>query len=163
MQRYLLTLQVTDRKGLVEQIAHAINHHHGNWLNSELHHMDGIFAAIILLEVPKANWETLLENIECIEGISLTYQAVAATQKQQTFSFTLVANDRLGLVKDVANVINSLGHNIEKLSTTYESASHSGTALFKADICVNIGAEVQTDTIIEALYKLGNDVQIDLD
>ncbi|MGL4516764.1 MAG: ACT domain-containing protein, partial [Shewanella sp.] len=49
MIRYLITLQAPDRKGLVEQIAHAVSRHGGNWLDSELRHIHGIFAAILLL------------------------------------------------------------------------------------------------------------------
>lgn len=66
MLRYLITLQVPDRKGLVEQIAHAVSRHGGNWLDSELRHIDGIFAAILLLEVPSEHWDDLLDALECI-------------------------------------------------------------------------------------------------
>ena len=46
MMRYLITLQAPDRKGLVEQIANVVSRHNGNWLDSEMRHIDGIFAAI---------------------------------------------------------------------------------------------------------------------
>ncbi len=80
MLRYLITLQVPDRKGLVEQIAHAVSRHGGNWLDSELRHIDGIFAAILLLEVPSEHWDDLLDALECIDGMALTSARPASSR-----------------------------------------------------------------------------------
>jgi len=163
MLHYLITLQVADRKGLVEQIAHAVSRHGGHWLDSELRHIDGIFAAIILLEMPAANWDTLIENLECIEGISLTY---AKTSKYpgtplERVSFSLVAYDRPGLVHEISNKINALGINIENFSSKYESASHTGVALFRANLALGMTNIKQEQQLYDALYAIGDDVLLD--
>ncbi|ACA87440.1 glycine cleavage system protein R [Shewanella woodyi] len=162
MLRYLVTLQVPDKNGLVEQIAHAVSRHGGNWLDSELRHIDGIFAAILLLEVPASNWDTLVENLECIEGLSLTY---AKTSKEQSLpthkSYSLVAYDRPGLVHDISNKISSMGMNIEHLSTRYESAGHTGVALFRANFDVAMKNDAQEELLSDALYTIGDDVVLD--
>ena len=162
MLRYLVTLQVADRKGLVEQIAHAVSRHGGNWLDSELRHIDGIFAAILLLEVPSANWDILIESLECIEGLSLTY---AKTSKQpnklQHLSFSLVAYDRPGLVHEISNKISALGINIEHFSSRYETACHTGVALFRANFDLGMKNPEQEEQLCEALYALGDDVVLD--
>ncbi|MCU7376719.1 hypothetical protein PEC18_39725 [Paucibacter sp. O1-1] len=54
MMRYLITLQAPDRKGLVEQIANVVSRHNGNWLDSEMRHIDGVFAANITIRSPCA-------------------------------------------------------------------------------------------------------------
>ncbi|GGI74910.1 glycine cleavage system protein R [Shewanella gelidii] len=162
MLRYLLTLQVPDRKGLVEQIAHAVSRHGGNWLDSEMRHMDGIFAAILLLEVESKHWDDLVEALECIEGLALTY---AKTQKKikplQRVSYSLVAYDRPGLVHDVSNIINGLGINIEQFSSQYESASHTGISLFRATIGLSLQDLSVEDTLAESLYTIGDDLVLD--
>lgn len=162
MLRYLITLQAPDKKGLVEQLAHTISRHGGNWLDSELRHIDGIFAAILLLEVPTSNWDTLIENIECIEGVSLTYAKTSKEPLRPTHkSYSLVAYDRPGLVHDISNKISALGINIEHFSTQYESAGHSGIALFRANFNVNMKSDDQEELLSQALYAIGNDVVLD--
>ncbi|NRD73389.1 amino acid-binding protein [Shewanella sp. VB17] len=162
MLRYLITLQVPDKKGLVEQLAHTVSRHGGNWLDSELRHIDGIFAAILLLEVPTSNWDALIENFECIEGLSLTY---AKTSKKPLLpahkSYSLVAYDRPGLVHDISNKISALGINIEHFSTQYESAGHSGIALFRATFNVDMKSDDQEELLSQALYAIGNDIVLD--
>ncbi|MCG9696898.1 ACT domain-containing protein [Shewanella sp. Isolate11] len=163
MLRYLVTLQVTDRTGLVEQIAHIVSRHGGHWLDSELRHLDGIFAAILLLEVPAANWETLLENLECIEGLSLTYiKTSRAMTPAKCKHYSLVAYDRPGLVHDISNKISDLGINIEKLSTNYESASHTGVLLFRANFNLNMPDDAMEQKLTQALYSIGDDVVLDV-
>ncbi|WP_394203519.1 glycine cleavage system protein R [Shewanella waksmanii] len=162
MLRYLVTLQVADKTGLVEQIAHAVSRHGGNWLDSELRHINGIFAAILLLEVPANNWDDLVDSLECIEGLSLTY---AKTGKEnpptQQLSYSVVAYDRPGLVHEISNKINATGMNIEHFSTQYESASHTGVALFKATFTVGQTAQNSDEALTEALYTIGDDVVLD--
>lgn len=162
MLRYLVTLQAKDREGLVEQIAHAVSRHGGNWLDSELRHIDGIFAAILLLEVPASQWDELIESLELLEDISLTY---AKTSKPQTrtkqVSYSLVAYDRPGLVHEISNKISALGINIEHMSTRYESASHTGIALFRANFNVSMKDNRDGERLTQALHDIGDDVVLD--
>jgi glycine cleavage system regulatory protein len=162
MLRYLLTLQVPDRSGLVEQIAHAVSRHGGNWLDSELRHIDGVFAAIILLEVPSAQWDPLVEALECIENLTLTYSKTSHPPKPLLrLSYNLVAYDRPGLVLDISNKISALGINIEQFSSKYETASHTGVALFRATMGLGLSHPEQEEQLTQALYAIGDDVVID--
>ncbi|QYJ76740.1 MULTISPECIES: glycine cleavage system protein R [Shewanella] len=162
MLRYLITLQAPDRTGLVEQIAHAVSRHGGNWLDSELRHIDGIFAAIIMLEIPSDNWDPLIENLECIDGLTLTHASTRAG-KPPAFkrSYSLVAYDRPGLVLDISNKINALGINIEQFSSQFESASHTGVALFRATFVLGMDDIAKQELLTESLYRIGDDVVLD--
>lgn len=162
MLRYLVTLQAADREGLVEQIAHAVSHHGGNWLDSELRHIDGIFAAILLLEVPSAHWDELIETLESLEGVALTFAKTKKIADKVThLSYSLVAYDRPGLVHEISNKISALGINIEHMSTRYESASHTGIALFRAEFNVGLKDASHEDKLTEALHAIGDDVVLD--
>ncbi|MBT1445000.1 amino acid-binding protein [Shewanella sp. JM162201] len=162
MLRYLITLQAPDRTGLVEQIAHAVSRHGGNWLDSELRHIDGIFAAILVLEIPSTNWDDLLDNLECIDGLTLTHASTQAA-KAPSFkrSYSLVAYDRPGLVLDISNKINALGINIEHFSSQLESASHTGVPLFRANFVLGLEELGKITLLTESLYLIGDDVQLD--
>ncbi|MGI3003382.1 glycine cleavage system protein R [Shewanella algae] len=162
MLRYLITLQVPDRKGLVEQIAHAVSRHGGNWLDSELRHIDGIFAAILLLEVPSEHWDDLLDALECIDGMALTSARAGQQEKYiKRLSFNLVAYDRPGLVLDISNRINALGINIEQFSSKFETAGHTGIALFRATISLGLTDPMQEERLTESLYSIGDDLVLD--
>lgn len=162
MMRYVITLQAPDRKGLVEQIANAVSRHNGNWLDSEMRHFDGIFAALIQIEVPAQKWESLIENIECIDNLSLTYaKSSVAHSPMSHASYQIVANDRSGLVLQISNQLNSIGINIEQFSSQFESASHTGIPLFRATVSLSCPEDITNEHIEQALYTLGDDVLID--
>lgn len=162
MLRYLITLQATDRKGLVEQIANVISRHNGNWLDSEMRHIDGVFAAILQLEVSALKWDELLEALECIDGLTCTYNKTSHTaQPIKRLSFNLVAYDREGLMLEISNKINALGINIENFSSQQETASHTGIALFRATIGLGLTDPSQEEQLTESLYELGDDVVLD--
>mgnify|MGYP006181629207 FL=1 len=162
MLRYLITLQAPDRKGLVEQIAHAVSRHGGNWLDSELRHIDGIFAAILLLEVPSLKMDELIEALECIDGLTLTYAKTSVALKPiKRLTYSLVSYDRPGLVLDIPNRITALGINIEQFSSQFETAGHTGIALFRATIGLGLTDLAQEEQLMQSLYALGDDLVLD--
>ena len=162
MVRYLITLQATDRKGLVEQIANTISHHGGNWLDSEMRHIEGVFAAILQLEIDEQKWDELLEALECLEGLSLTFAKTSITAKPiKRLSYNLVAYDRPGLVLEISNKISALGINIEEFSSQFETASHTGVALFRATFGLGLTDPSQEALLTESLYAMGDDVVLD--
>ncbi|MGI2259849.1 glycine cleavage system protein R [Shewanella sp. GXUN23E] len=162
MLRYLITLQAPDRQGLVEQLAHAVSRHGGNWLDSEMRHIDGVFAAMLVVEVPALKWDELVENIECIEGLTLTHCKLSShPAPQYRCNFQFVAYDRPGLVLDISNKINKLGINIEQFSSQYDAAGHTGVPLFKASFGLGMADKRQEDALRQALYELGDDVILD--
>ena len=162
MLRYLITLQAPDRKGLVEQIAHAVSRHGGNWLDSELRHIDGIFAAILLLEVPSLKMDELIEALECIDGLTLTYAKTSVALKPiKRLTYSLVSYDRPGLVLDISNRITALGINIEQFRSQFETAGHTGIALFRATIGLGLTDLAQEEQLMQSLYALGDDLVLD--
>lgn len=162
MLRYLITLQAPDRKGLVEQIAHAVSRHGGNWLDSELRHIDGVFAAILLLEISSMRMDELIEALECIDNLSLTYSKTAIVPKPiKRLTYSLVAYDRPGLVLDISNRITALGINIEQFSSQFETAGHTGIPLFRATIGLGLTDLAQEDQLVQSLYSLGDDLVLD--
>lgn len=162
MVRYLLTLQAPDKTGLVEQLATAISRHGGSWLDSELRHINGIFAAILIIEVHEGKWPQLLNTLTSIDSLTLTY-AKTSKEKQplHRVSYTLVACDRPGLVLDISNQINKLEINIEQFSSQYESASHTGIALFRANFSLGMKTAAKEEQLTQSIYSLGDDIILD--
>ncbi|WP_394133015.1 glycine cleavage system protein R [Shewanella maritima] len=162
MMRYVITLQAPDRKGLVEHIANVISRHNGNWLDSEMRHFDGIFAAILQIEVPAHKCDELIESLECIEDLHLTHaKSTKPESPSHSLRYQIVANDRPGLVLQISNQLNKIGINIEQFSSQFESASHSGIPLFKASVVLGMDDVIDEEQIEQALFTLGDDVVID--
>ncbi|MBR9726882.1 glycine cleavage system protein R [Shewanella intestini] len=162
MKRYIITLQAPDRKGLVEQIANVISRHNGNWLDSEMRHFDGLFAALLQIEAPVENWDDITDALACIDDLSLTSSAALLTNKPSyQLNYQMVANDRPGLVLEISNQLHQIGINIEKLSSQFEPASHSGIPLFKAHFQISATTQINEDDVEQALYALGADVLVD--
>ncbi|WP_299493636.1 ACT domain-containing protein [uncultured Shewanella sp.] len=161
MLRYLITLQANDKEGLVEDIANKISHYGGNWLDSEMRSIDGVFAAILQIEFPPQHWPLLLDDLTAIDSLTFTH---AQTSKIDTnlkrAHFRLVAYDRIGLVQDISNKMHALNINIERFSSQYETASHTGIALFRADFNVSMKDE-QEEELTQSLYAIGDDVVLD--
>ncbi|MBV7316531.1 glycine cleavage system protein R [Shewanella sp. NIFS-20-20] len=161
MARYLLTLQVPDRTGLVEIIANDISRHGGTWLDSELMHLDGTFAAIIQISAPESAIDALIENIECIDGLTLHYRLLGQPSRSQRINWEVVAYDRVGLVRDIANKISALNINIEHLSSQLDQAEHTGVPLFRASLSLSDVTDAKASALKDSLYQLGDDVVID--
>ncbi|BDM65087.1 amino acid-binding protein [Shewanella sp. NFH-SH190041] len=162
MLRHLITLQAPDRTGLVEQLAHAISRHGGSWLDSEMRHIDGVFAAIIVVQSPAQQWDALLEQLECIDGLTLTCAELGAKADiAYHCQYQLVAYDRTGLVLDISNRITQLGINIEHFSSQFESAGHTGIPLFRANMTLGLPAAALEEELHHALYGIGDDVVLD--
>ncbi|GLP95213.1 glycine cleavage system protein R [Paraferrimonas sedimenticola] len=162
MQRYLITLQVPDRSGLVEQIAQHLSRLGGHWLDSELRHIDALFAAIIVIELPQEHWGELVDSLESIDGLTLTGEKLLEIPHDSpVVRISVIGNDRPGFVHQISNLIAAQGINIERFSSNRESASHTGISLFKADLTLSPVNEQSYHALESKLYEMGDDLQLD--
>ncbi|WP_163930553.1 glycine cleavage system protein R [Paraferrimonas sp. SM1919] len=162
MPRYLINLQAPDEQGLVEKISNIIKDNHGNWLESELSHQYHIFAAIIVLDAGADNIATITEKLQQIDKLSLLVSPIDNQHKAtELTTFTTVGYDRIGFVQAISKIISGQGLNIEKMTSYRSSASHSGIALFHAEITVDSSNRDTIEQLKDALYELGDDIQID--
>jgi glycine cleavage system regulatory protein len=106
--------------------------------------------------------DELIEALECIDSLTLTYAKTSVALKPiKRLSYNLVAYDRPGLVLDISNKINALGINIEQFSSQYETAGHTGIALFRATIGLGLTDLAQEEQLVASLYALGDDLVLD--
>lgn len=62
---------------------------------------------------------------------------------------------------DISNRINALGINIEQFSSKFETAGHTGIALFRATISLGLTDPMQEERLTESLYSIGDDLVLD--
>ena len=65
------------------------------------------------------------------------------------------------LADNISNRITALGINIEQFSSQFETAGHTGIALFRATIGLGLTDLAQEEQLMQSLYSLGDDLVLD--
>ncbi|WP_137938637.1 ACT domain-containing protein [Chitinivorax sp. B] len=161
----VLTVIGDDKPGLVEQLSVTISRHQGNWLESSMSHLAGKFAGILKVSIPSNQADALkaaLGNLSQLKVIAET--SVDATPKQfnRKLTLNLVGNDRIGIVREVSQVLAKHTVNVEKLTTFTSSAPMSGDVLFHAKAELEADASLDAPALQRELEQLSNDLIVDI-
>ena len=156
MAHLVLSVVGDDRAGLVSALAHEVAAHGGNWEQSELAELAGAFAGIVLVSVPDERVAELSDALTGLAGLlRVTAHAGTSLESERTgrpLSFTVLGNDRPGIVRDVTAAITAHALSIDSFrSRTVE-----------ATVTVSIPREADAVAIISALEELAGEIQVDL-
>ena len=161
----IITLVADDRPGIVEDVARVVATHGGNWQDSRLATLADKFAGIVRVSVPEAAATALEADLRQLREESVSVhlaRGAAAAPPVQVHTFSVVANDRAGIVAEVGQALARAGVNVVELATAVEAASMSGGVLFRAHIEVGLRAEQSVANVITALEGLSPDLMIDV-
>ena len=161
----IVTLIGPDRTGLVDALSSAIASHGANWLDSRMSRLCGHFAGILHVEVDSDKQHDLDQALLAIDGLDVTIEAMDSCpvpDAHRILHLEVIGNDRPGIVKDVSQVIASLGVNVEEPETELSSAPMSGEDLFKATARLAVPEETPVDALNDALEALGDDFLVTL-
>ncbi|GAA3021475.1 glycine cleavage system protein R [Microbacterium dextranolyticum] len=166
MAHLVLTVVGDDRSGLVRALADTIAAHEGNWQQSELAELAGAFAGIVLVDVPDdrvADLSTALRGLDGLLRIT-THDARAAHSAApvSSVSFTVLGNDRPGIVRDVTAVVAAHSLGIDTFRSRTLEAPMSGGTLFEAAVTVRLAAETDAAALATALEDLAGEIQVDV-
>ena len=166
MRSLVLTAIGDDRPGLVEALSTLISDKGGNWLDSSMAQLAGKFAGILRVDVSEANAPDLIEALETLEALKVTVTIagnVAATASApRRLHLTLVAQDRVGIVREVSQVLARHKVNVEELNTQTSSAPMSGETLFHARANLQGGHDLDAAALKADLEDLSNDLIADI-
>jgi glycine cleavage system regulatory protein len=166
MQSLVLTAIGDDRPGLVEALSTLISSRGGNWLESSMAQLAGQFAGILRVDVAEADAPALIEALERFEAlrISVTTARGAATPEHgaRRLNLTLVGQDRVGIVREVSQVLARHQVNVEELNTATSSAPMSGETLFHARASLKGHAGLDAMALKADLEALSNDLIVDI-
>ena len=164
----ILTVIGDDRPGLVERLASAISRHDGNWLESSMSHLSGKFAGIVSIELPPEKIAPLEAELARLEGLRVTSEvsepvAIGTTDGgQRRLKLSLVGHDRIGIVKEISQVLASHAINVEVLSTHTASAPMSAVQLFHAVAELTATPTLDARALKHELERLSNDLMVDI-
>ena len=103
---------------------------------------------------------------DVLSTLTLTITTIDSTTKSEQrhhVRFSIVGNDRPGIVQEISATIAACGANLEELSTSLESAPWSGDPLFKTQGLAALPANVEIDELTERLESLADDLIVEIE
>ena len=162
----VLTVIGDDRPGLVEQLAAAISAHHANWLESSMSQLSGKFAGIVCISVAATQLDPLKAALALLPGLRITAEAGATADEakapQRRLRLSLVGHDRIGIVREVSQVLARHAINVEELATHTASAPMSAEILFHASAELTAAATLDAHALTSDLEQISNDLMVDI-
>ena len=166
MTHLVLTLVGEDRVGLVDAVAQRVADAGANWEQSELAELAGAFAGIVLVSVPDERVEELTASLRSLDGLlEVTVHTGSAAPEPKaghTLAFTVLGNDRPGIVREVTAAIAAHALSIDAFRSRTLEAPMAGGTLFEATVSVSMPAGVDASEIARALEALASEIQVDL-
>lgn len=161
----VVTILAEDRPGIVEQVAQIIVAHSGNWMESSMNRLAGKFAGILLVEVDaqqnKALQAALIGLSE--QGISITVEnSLFLGEHDVPLCIEIIANDRPGIVGEIAAQLASSGVNLESLETFCESAPMSAGMMFHAHAYAQLPTGMSQSNLTALLEGLSDDLMVEI-
>ncbi|MFT4233889.1 MAG: ACT domain-containing protein [Microbacterium sp.] len=165
MTKLVLTLVGDDREGLVKAVADRVAAHGGNWEQSELTELSGAFAGIVLVSVPDGALDALVADLGALDGllhITPHVRRGATPSGGEAFVFTVLGDDRQGIVRDITEVLSSQGLSIDRLTSRTLDAPMAGGTLFEAVLSVRAPHGTDLQAAVSQLERLADEIQVDL-
>ncbi|MDB5431862.1 MAG: phosphoserine phosphatase [Caulobacter sp.] len=165
----LLVLSVvgSDRPGLTKALAAAVLSAGGNWLESHLSRLGGLYVGSVLVELDTNGAEALRAAIGAIDADGLEVRIApaledAAATPGETLRFSLVGQDRPGIVDLVTTTLSGLGANIETFKTWIGVEPHSGMPLFHMEAHLRLPSGLPAARVQAALEDISGEIMIDI-
>ncbi len=160
----VLTVIGDDRPGLVGQLSAAISKHSGNWLESSMSHLAGKFAGIVCVAIDDSHLDALKSELASLPGLRITAEVSESAEApaSRRLTLALVGHDRIGIVREVSQVLARHAVNVEELSTHTASAPMSAEILFHATAELTASPALDARALIRDLEQISNDLMVDI-
>ena len=161
----ILTVIGDDKPGLVEELATAISAHGGNWLEASMAQLSGKFAGIVRISLPEDQVAALQAALGALPGLRVHAENAgedAPKREMRRLKLSLVGHDRVGIVREVSQVLARHAVNVEDLSTRTASAPMSADLLFHATAELTAAPTLDALALIADLERLSNDLMVDI-
>jgi glycine cleavage system regulatory protein len=164
----LLVLSVvgSDRPGLTKALAAAVLSAGGNWLESHLSRLGGLYVGSVLVELDEGGVEALRAAVSAVDADGLEVRIAPAADEPapagEALYFALVGQDRPGIVDQVTAVLTGLDLNIETFQTRITAEAYSGAPLFHMEARLRLPPALTADKVQAALEAISGEVMVDI-
>jgi glycine cleavage system regulatory protein len=166
MPSLILSVTGSDRPGLTQALAAAVLSAGGNWLESHLSRLGGLYVGSVLIELEAHSIEALRLAVGAVDAQGLEVRIVPAAEATSAAGdavlFSLVGQDRPGIVHQVTAVLSSLGVNIEAFETHIDAEPHSGAPLFHMEARLRLPSGLEAAGVQAALEEISAEIMVDI-
>lgn len=164
----LLVLSVvgSDRPGLTKALAAAVLSAGGNWLESHLSRLGGLYVGSVLVELDAEGVDGLRSAVSAVDDHGLEVRIAPAVEAPvvggEALQLGLVGQDRPGIVNQVSAVLSGLGANIEAFKTWIAAEPHSGMPLFHMQVRLRLPTDLSEAKVQAALEAISAEIMVDI-
>lgn len=166
MASVILSVVGSDRPGLTGILAEAVHAAGGNWLESHLSRLGGLYVGSALVEIADDRLEGLRAAVGAVDAKGLEVRVIPAAPAPaaagETLELSLVGQDRPGIVRQVTAVVSGLDVNIEALATHVAPEPHSGAPIFHLDARLRLPPGLPAERVQAALEQISAEVMVDI-
>jgi len=166
MSLFVLSVVGSDRPGLTKALAAAVLSAGGNWLESHLSRLGGLYVGSVLVELAADSVEALRAAIRTVDAHGLEVRIAPAVETPgpagEALLFSLVGQDRPGIVNEVTAALSPLGANIETFRTWIAAEPHSGAPLFNMEAQLRLPPDLAAARVQAALENISAEIQVDI-
>lgn len=166
MATLILSIVGSDRPGLTQALAAAVLSAGGNWLESHLSRLGGLYVGSVLIELETDSSDALRSAIREVDAQGLEVRISPAVEEAEaagdTVQFNLVGQDRSGIVHQVTAILSRLDANIEDFDTRISVEPHSGAPLFHMDARLRLPPTLAAEAVQAALEEISAEIMVDI-
>ena len=164
MKTLVATLIGPDKTGLVKQLAALVRQHQGSWQGSAMSELAGYFAGIVEIQVPAEHSEGLEQALKSLPDFQVQLvEGKSPSPRGQQLKLTVTANDRVGIIDEVTDIINSLNVSVKNLKTDSHPAPVTGIALFEIQSTLTLPHGQTLGDLQSRLEALSDDLVVDIE
>lgn len=167
-KRIVLSIFTKDRPGIVGEVSDIVLAHKGNWLESSLSRLCGLFTGIVHVEVSTDRHNSLIKALHGLskQGIEVVihnnYESSNDSHEINGLQIIVEANDRPGIVKELSDALAKENINIDNLDTEVESASMAGYSIFRAHLFLAMPDDISEEDLEQILEEVSDDVMVSI-
>ena len=167
-EKIIITLFAKDRPGIIRALSDTVLANKGNWRESSLSRLCGQFTGIVHVEVESADRAALVAAFGALsqDGINVTVQNAEGVKTDDNevngLQILVEANDRPGIIKEIADALAAENVNVDNIDTEVESASMAGYPIFRAHMFLAMPDDLSEDDLEEILEGVSDDVMVSI-
>ena len=166
MASVILSVIGSDRPGLTETLAGAVLSAGGNWLESHLSRLGGLYVGSVLVTLETDSVDGLLAAVRAVDAQGLEVRVVPAVEDAgavgEALQFSLVGQDRPGIVRQVTAILSGLDVNIETFDSRLSAEPHSGGQLFHLEARLRLPPGLRAGAVQAALEDISAEIMVDI-
>lgn len=166
MATLILSVIGSDRPGLTQALSRSVLSAGGNWLESHLSQLGGLYVGSVLIELDADKVEALRDAVSAVDAQGLEVRIAPTIESPaadgEVVRFSLVGGDRPGIVHQVTGVLSAINANIEAFDTRLSVEPHSGAPLFHMDARLRLPPSLKTEAVQAALEEISGEIMVDV-